>query len=77
MVFRMTDHARRKSEKSSAFIEWIDGNLPSHREAAKALECEIIVEEFRKRLAEVAESTPEALLASAVEAVCEEFERAN
>jgi HK97 family phage portal protein len=75
VVFGLGDHARKKSTNPRAFVEWIDGGIPSHRSAAAdLLGDDTIVERFLVSLREVAQRATAAELVSAVEKVCTEFE---
>lgn len=75
VVFGLGDHARKKSENSRAFVEWIDGGLKSHRATAAALlGSDEVVVRFLEGLAEVAQRATASELVAAVDEVCTAFE---
>lgn len=68
VAYAVAAQSRHKAKKPNAFLEWVDGGLVSHREAAReAFGDETIVNEWLTQLRCLAETTPASGLESAVD----------
>lgn len=75
IVFAVTQHARHKAKKPNGFIEWIDGNLMSHRnDAIATLGEDSLIDEMVRELRAVAETASSAVLESSVENWAQQWE---
>jgi len=76
ILYSLTTRARHKAERGgNAFVEFIDGGLPSFRREAGEIGDESLVLEFHKRALDLISSVSEDNLTSGVETLCSEFER--
>lgn len=74
MLFEVTNRAREKAKKPSAFREWVDANLRNHRLSYKAADdfpFDEIAQQFRDL---IAKPMAEQLLESRVETTCKTLE---
>lgn len=75
MIYRLTDHARTKAKNYKAFLEWIDGDLLTHREeAATANLSPEFIPAFVERMKRIAEVAHAGSLAGEVNNLCLELE---
>ncbi|NJM54600.1 MAG: phage portal protein [Verrucomicrobiae bacterium] len=75
IVYRATDHAREKSHRSRAFVEWIDGNMRRHRERPEIDErASRFLDEFVAEMRAILNEVSERDLPSAVDQACHRFE---
>ncbi len=77
VLYEVTLQARHKAQKPKAFIEWIDGNLVSHRKSAlDLLGSDSVIDKWRGELRNIAEQATNDGLRDSIEAWATNLEAA-